>query len=58
VAERDRIYPIQAERFANFAEYELKTTRKIPVVESRTKELDGRARTWACSGLGIHQLIL
>ena len=33
LAERDRIYPIQAERFANFAEYELKTTRKIPVVE-------------------------
>jgi deazaflavin-dependent oxidoreductase (nitroreductase family) len=31
--ERDRIYPIQAERFPNFAEYELKTTRKIPVVE-------------------------
>jgi len=33
LAERDRIYLIQAERFANFAEYELKTTRKIPVVE-------------------------
>jgi len=31
--ERDRIYPIQAERFPGFAEYELKTTRKIPVVE-------------------------
>ena len=33
LAERDRIYPVQAERFANFAEYEQKTTRKIPVVE-------------------------
>jgi deazaflavin-dependent oxidoreductase (nitroreductase family) len=31
--ERDRIYPVQAERFSSFAEYELKTTRKIPVVE-------------------------
>ena len=31
--ERDRIYPIQAERYANFAEYETLTTRKIPVVE-------------------------
>ncbi|MGD0851964.1 MAG: nitroreductase family deazaflavin-dependent oxidoreductase [Acidimicrobiales bacterium] len=31
--ERDRVYPIQAERYANFAEYETKTTRKIPVVE-------------------------
>jgi deazaflavin-dependent oxidoreductase (nitroreductase family) len=31
--ERDRIYPIQAERYPGFAEYELKTTRKIPVVE-------------------------
>jgi len=31
--ERDRIYPIQAERYPNFAEYETKTTRKIPVVE-------------------------
>lgn len=30
--ERDRIYPVQAERFGNFAEYELKTTRRIPVV--------------------------
>jgi len=33
LAERDRIYPVQAERFANFAEYETLTTRKIPVVE-------------------------
>jgi deazaflavin-dependent oxidoreductase (nitroreductase family) len=33
LAERDRIYPVQAERFGNFAEYETKTTRKIPVVE-------------------------
>jgi deazaflavin-dependent oxidoreductase (nitroreductase family) len=31
--ERDRIYPIQGERYPNFAEYETKTTRKIPVVE-------------------------
>jgi deazaflavin-dependent oxidoreductase (nitroreductase family) len=31
--ERDRIYAIQASRFANFAEYETKTTRVIPVVE-------------------------
>ena len=31
--ERDRIYAIQAARFANFAEYETKTTRVIPVVE-------------------------
>ena len=31
--ERDRIYPIQAERYPGFAEYESKTTRKIPVVE-------------------------
>jgi deazaflavin-dependent oxidoreductase (nitroreductase family) len=31
--ERDRIYPIQGELYPNFAEYETKTTRKIPVVE-------------------------
>jgi len=31
--ERDRVYPVQAELFPNFAEYETKTTRKIPVVE-------------------------
>jgi deazaflavin-dependent oxidoreductase (nitroreductase family) len=31
--ERDRIYPVQGERYPNFAEYETKTTRKIPVVE-------------------------
>jgi deazaflavin-dependent oxidoreductase (nitroreductase family) len=31
--ERDRIYPIQGERYPNFAEYETKTARKIPVVE-------------------------
>lgn len=30
--ERDRVYPVQAELFPNFAEYETKTTRKIPVV--------------------------
>jgi deazaflavin-dependent oxidoreductase (nitroreductase family) len=35
--ERDRIYPVQAERFANFAEYETLTTRKIPVVELTPK---------------------
>jgi deazaflavin-dependent oxidoreductase (nitroreductase family) len=35
--ERDRIYPVQAERFANFAEYETLTTRKIPVVELISK---------------------
>ena len=33
LGERDRIYPIQGERYPNFAEYETKTTRKIPVVE-------------------------
>ncbi len=37
LAERDRIYPVQAERFANFAEYETLTTRKIPVVELTPK---------------------
>jgi deazaflavin-dependent oxidoreductase (nitroreductase family) len=31
--ERDRVYPVQAERFPGFAEYEQKTTRVIPVVE-------------------------
>lgn len=31
--ERDRIYKIQVERFPGFAEYELKTSRVIPVVE-------------------------
>jgi deazaflavin-dependent oxidoreductase (nitroreductase family) len=31
--ERDRIYPIQGQRYPGFAEYESKTTRKIPVVE-------------------------
>lgn len=30
--ERDRIYGLQAERFENFAEYERKTTRVIPVL--------------------------
>jgi deazaflavin-dependent oxidoreductase (nitroreductase family) len=35
--ERDRIYPVQAERYPGFAEYELKTTRKIPVVELTAK---------------------
>jgi deazaflavin-dependent oxidoreductase (nitroreductase family) len=35
--ERDRIYPVQAERFENFAEYETLTTRKIPVVELTQK---------------------
>lgn len=32
-AERDRLYAEQAARDARFAEYEKKTTRKIPVVE-------------------------
>jgi len=31
--ERDRVYAIQASRFPNFAEYETKTTRLIPVVK-------------------------
>ena len=31
-AERDRIYASQAEKFANFAEYQQKTTRVIPVI--------------------------
>jgi deazaflavin-dependent oxidoreductase (nitroreductase family) len=31
--ERDRVYAIQAQRFLGFAEYELKTSRVIPVVE-------------------------
>ena len=31
-AERDRIYTEQASRFSNFAEYQVKTTRVIPVV--------------------------
>ena len=31
--ERDRIYAIQASSFPNFAEYEAKTTRVIPVVK-------------------------
>jgi len=35
--ERDRIYPVQAALFANFAEYETQTTRKIPVVELTAK---------------------
>jgi deazaflavin-dependent oxidoreductase (nitroreductase family) len=30
--ERDRVYAVQASRFPNFAEYETKTTRLIPVV--------------------------
>ena len=32
-SERSRVYAIQAERFPGFAEYQLKTDRKIPVVE-------------------------
>ena len=31
--ERDRVYAIQAQRFPGFAEYEVKTSRVIPVVE-------------------------
>lgn len=30
--ERDRVYQIQADRFPQFAEYETKTSRKIPAV--------------------------
>ncbi len=30
--ERDRLYAMQAERYPQFAEYERKTTRKIPAV--------------------------
>lgn len=30
--ERDRLYAEQAKRFSNFADYQQKTTRKIPVV--------------------------
>ncbi|MGE3856460.1 MAG: nitroreductase/quinone reductase family protein, partial [Dehalococcoidia bacterium] len=32
-AERDRVYAAQAADFANFKEYEEKTTRVIPVVK-------------------------
>ena len=32
-AERDRIYAIMAEKYPNFAEYEEKTSRVIPVVK-------------------------
>jgi deazaflavin-dependent oxidoreductase (nitroreductase family) len=31
--ERDRVYAVQAQRFPGFAEYEVKTSRVIPVVE-------------------------
>ena len=34
-AERDRIYQVQSERYPGFAEYQVKTTRVIPVVELR-----------------------
>jgi deazaflavin-dependent oxidoreductase (nitroreductase family) len=30
---RDRVYAVQASRYPNFAEYEAKTTRVIPVVQ-------------------------
>jgi deazaflavin-dependent oxidoreductase (nitroreductase family) len=30
---RDRVYAVQASRYPNFAEYETKTTRVIPVVQ-------------------------
>lgn len=36
-AERDRIYEIQKEQQPQFAEYEAKTDRKIPVVELKPK---------------------
>ena len=32
-AERDRVYAIMAAKYPNFAEYETKTTRVIPVVK-------------------------
>jgi deazaflavin-dependent oxidoreductase (nitroreductase family) len=32
-ADRDRVYAVQSARLPNFAEYETKTTRVIPVVE-------------------------
>lgn len=32
-AERDRVYAVQSANFPQFAEYQTKTTRKIPVVE-------------------------
>jgi deazaflavin-dependent oxidoreductase (nitroreductase family) len=31
--DRSRIYAVQAQRYPGFAEYEVKTTRVIPVVE-------------------------
>lgn len=34
-SERDRLYATQAERYPQFAEYETKTTRVIPVVRLR-----------------------
>ena len=35
--ERDQIYARQGEQYPNFAEYQAKTTRKIPVVELKRK---------------------
>lgn len=32
-AERDRLYALQAERFASFADYAKATSRRIPVIE-------------------------
>ena len=32
-AERDRLYALQTSRFASFADYEKKTSRRIPVIE-------------------------
>ncbi|HLG64889.1 MAG TPA: nitroreductase family deazaflavin-dependent oxidoreductase [Ktedonosporobacter sp.] len=36
--ERDRIYAEQSKRYPNFAEYQEKTTRRIPVVELKRKK--------------------
>jgi deazaflavin-dependent oxidoreductase (nitroreductase family) len=36
-AERDRLYPIVVERMPNFADYEAKTTRIIPIVRLTPK---------------------
>ncbi|HZO71053.1 MAG TPA: nitroreductase family deazaflavin-dependent oxidoreductase [Ktedonobacteraceae bacterium] len=36
--ERDRIYAEQSKRYPNFAEYQEKTSRRIPVVELKRKK--------------------
>ncbi|MDA4122373.1 MAG: nitroreductase family deazaflavin-dependent oxidoreductase [Thaumarchaeota archaeon] len=35
--ERDRLYKVQSTHFPSFADYETKTTRKIPVIALKTK---------------------